>query len=198
MERSLNDVIPDLKYEYIIYGYENEYDPNRVVFNKTKGYWVKIHCSPFGYDKLKLALKNRQKNQNVHQLLCKAFIGWNYDTDDCVTRHINHIRNDNRLSNLTYGTHQDNMQDKVLAGRQAITKYWTGKMGTDHISCRNKYICIDRITGMVVEEYIGTGYLNAAGFNHSHVFAVAQGKRKQHKGFSWRIEPLDLNTLKND
>lgn len=54
------------------------------------------------------------RRHGVHTLVCAAFIGPRPDKHECC--HINGNREDNRLTNLRYGTRRENMRDQFRHG----------------------------------------------------------------------------------
>ena len=54
------------------------------------------------------------RSLKVHQLVAAAFLG--PCPPGMEVRHANGQKDDNRLENLSYGTHQENMQDAIAAG----------------------------------------------------------------------------------
>lgn len=66
---------------------------------------LKVHCGRSGRDKL------------VHRLVLEAFVGPCPDGMEC--RHLNGDPSDNRLDNLAWGSHEENMQDSVRHGTRA-------------------------------------------------------------------------------
>ena len=59
------------------------------------------------------------RQEYVHRLVAAAFIG--PCPEDMEVRHLNGNPGDNRLANLAYGTHAENMQDMMQHG----TSYWS-------------------------------------------------------------------------
>ena len=57
---------------------------------------------------------NRYTTRTVHSLVAEAFIG--PCPEGMEVRHRNGDQTNSRLSNLTYGTHADNMQDAIRHG----------------------------------------------------------------------------------
>ena len=64
-----------------------------------------------------MSKNNKTKRHKVHRLVAQTFIP-NPNNLPCVL-HENDIKTDNRVSNLFWGTHQDNIEDKVKKGRQS-------------------------------------------------------------------------------
>ena len=68
---------------------------------------MKLSPTEKGYLKINLHKNKKVKTFKVHRLVAKAFIP-NTDNKSEIN-HINHIRNDNRVSNLEWTNHADNM-----------------------------------------------------------------------------------------
>lgn len=58
------------------------------------------------------------RNTRVHRLLLMTFVGPPL-TPKHEGRHLNDVRTDNRISNLAWGTHAENLADAVRNGRTA-------------------------------------------------------------------------------
>lgn len=69
----------------------------------TNGYWT-----------VKIRVNGKQRTLFVHRLLLTCFVRPPVDGE--VTRHLNGIRTDNRLDNLSWGTQLQNMQDRIAHG----------------------------------------------------------------------------------
>lgn len=67
---------------------------------------------PQGYRAVSLA--GDRIPHKVHRLVLDAFVG---PQPDMVTRHLNGIRDDNRLTNLAWGTTSENQLDTITHGR---------------------------------------------------------------------------------
>lgn len=65
----------------------------------------------------------------VVMLMCYGFCGEGLEVD-----HINHVRNDNRLVNLRFVTHRENMRNKSVSSKNT-----TGVTGVDFSKARKKY-----------------------------------------------------------
>jgi hypothetical protein len=71
--------------------------------------------SSTGYLCVRLRRDGRQVQVPVHKLVLEAFVGPR--PEGMVTRHLNGDPLDARLSNLKYGTHQENALDVIAHGR---------------------------------------------------------------------------------
>lgn len=63
------------------------------------------------------------KNKPVHQLVLEAFVGPR--PKGMISRHLNDIKKDNRLSNLRWGTQKQNIEDAVVNGKDQGWKTYT-------------------------------------------------------------------------
>ena len=73
------------------------------------------------------------RDYSVHRivmLMCYGFYGEGLEVD-----HINHVRNDNRLVNLRFVTHGENMRNKSVSSKST-----TGVTGVSFLKARKKYI----------------------------------------------------------
>lgn len=65
----------------------------------------------------------------IVMLMCYGFYGEGLDVD-----HINHVRNDNRLVNLRFVTHGENMRNKSVSSKNT-----SGVTGVDFLKAKKKY-----------------------------------------------------------
>jgi hypothetical protein len=75
---------------------------------------MKLRLTPNGYVTVKLSNPGRTMRINVHSLVLLAFRGPKPKGLEC--RHLDGNQTNNNLSNLVYGTHSENMLDKVAHG----------------------------------------------------------------------------------
>ncbi len=66
---------------------------------------------------LKVSLGKETRTKSVHRLVLESFVGPCPEGMEC--RHLNGDPSDNRLSNLRWGTHRENMLDSVRHGTRA-------------------------------------------------------------------------------
>lgn len=157
---------------YDIVGYEGFYQihptegirgVDRIV-NGTflKGKILTQSINSNGYLKVGLSKNNRLKNFPVHILLAKAFIPNHNNLP--IVRHLNDIKTDNRLENLAWGTHLDNVEDgkrnKVFFSAKGKDHYNFGRkrgipvnFNKKGIEATNNKIVLDTQTGIF---YYGT------------------------------------------
>jgi hypothetical protein len=70
------------------------------------------------YPTVTLRAAGRRQLRTVHSLVAEAFIGPR--PDGLEVRHLNGDPFDARLSNITYGTHAENMQDRLAHGNHPM------------------------------------------------------------------------------
>ena len=108
------------------------------VWNR-KGYWLtrkervlKLGRDQDGYLHVTLSKEGKCLTQKVHRHVLKAFVG--SPPDGALTRHLNGVRDDNRLENLAWGTDAENMADMEVHGtrRRGKAHHFYGRRGSDH------------------------------------------------------------------
>lgn len=72
-----------------------------------------------GYFYVNLCGIDRPPSQNVHDLVLRAFVGSPPEGYECC--HGDGVRQNNRLKNLRWGTHHDNVQDAIRHGTMGIS-----------------------------------------------------------------------------
>jgi hypothetical protein len=83
---------------------------NGVVINTETGKEMKYTKNTGGYYKVGLSNNTKVKGYLVHRLIAEAYIP-NSDNKPCID-HVNRIKTDNRIENLRWATHLENMQNK--------------------------------------------------------------------------------------
>lgn len=84
----------------------------------TKGGWVTSRPDKDGYLIIDL-WKTKVFCKKIHRLLLETFVGPCPEGMEC--RHLNGDRQDNRLENLKWGTHAENVRDTVRQGNHPKT-----------------------------------------------------------------------------
>lgn len=72
---------------------------------------LKPSTHDFGYLQVALSREGKVSTKSVHRLVLEAFVG--PAPEGLLTRHLDGNPANNNLSNLTWGTQQQNMQDSV-------------------------------------------------------------------------------------
>ena len=104
---------------------------------KTKTTLMKPRKNKYGYMRIALSKNGEQKKFLVHRLLALHFIP-NPENKPCID-HINGIKDDNRLENLRWVTHKENMDGFRSNPAQIITKGGIRKSSNSN-SWRWRYI----------------------------------------------------------
>lgn len=78
---------------------------------------MRQHLSKDGYLRVRLTVDGRRKWHSVHRLVCRAFHG-EQPSPNHEVRHIDGSRDNNRASNLAWGTKSENACDRVTHGTQ--------------------------------------------------------------------------------
>lgn len=128
-----------------------------------------------GYLDTQLWKNGKARRYLVHRLVSLAFIQFvpqvntSYEVD-----HINTERTDNRVSNLCYVTSsQNNLNPK------------TRERNINHPNKSKAVICIDKVTGLIVEFPSAHEAERHIGINQASICRCCQGKRKSAGGFYW-------------
>lgn len=104
-----------------VVGYEGFYEVSdqgrvrSVPRRKTRGRILKQILSTTGYPQVTLSKESVARPKKVHLLVMAAFVGPR--PEGLEIRHLSGIKTDNRVINLQYGTHSENMLDIVQHGQ---------------------------------------------------------------------------------
>jgi hypothetical protein len=92
----------------------------RVRSYRCKGRIVKkphyLSCKSSSYVEVGLRKDNKTHQVRVASLVLLTFVGPRPDGE--VVRHLNDVKSDNRLSNLSYGSQSENSEDSIANKRQ--------------------------------------------------------------------------------
>ena len=101
-----------------------------VVINTDTGKELKPYLEKVnGYYRIGLYKNIKEYKFYIHRLIAEAYIP-NPDNKPCID-HINRIRTDNRIENLRWATHIENMQN--------LSEYNTNTSGTQNVSYNKQY-----------------------------------------------------------
>ena len=118
-------------------------DKNGVRYNR-KGVVLKAGKNNSGYFSVNLHKGGKLNSQCVHKIVLLAFVG----KSDLQGDHINEIKSDNRLANLEYVTHRDN-----VCRHRASRKYSSKYLGVLWDKSRSKWLAQISIKGK--KKYLG-------------------------------------------
>ena len=107
-----------------IEGYENYliFEDGKII-NTNTGKEMKPFLNKFGYYNITLSKDNKKKIFTMHRLIALAYIHNPYNKP-CID-HINRDKKDNRIENLRWATHKENMSNQSCSsntGLQYISK----------------------------------------------------------------------------
>ncbi len=121
-----------------LYGFEDHYDISRdgQVRNRETGHHLTVHIDGYGYPAVQLMVSKKTYHRRLHRVLLQTFVGpqpgmWALHADD--------DRLNFSLSNLRWGTRQDNTADahrnggtkRIGAERRSRTHCFRGHAYTD-------------------------------------------------------------------
>lgn len=149
-----------------------------------------------GYEIVYLYKEGKRYKKSVHRIVAETFIN-NVSNKPCVD-HINTIRNDNRIENLRWVTHSENVRGNPLT----YSKYIRKKGCESHLygkrySAKNIYAYDDY--GCLVKSYDAICDVSKDGFNPSSASRSAKCSNKKYKDLTWSFVKLAItNQIIND
>lgn len=144
---------------------------------------LKVSISEQGYRHVQLT-KGTEKNFRVGRLTAIAFIP-NPENKRTVN-HKNGIKTDDRVENLEWNTHGENLLHAYMELGRKSSSPWLGKFGKEHHSSKpvlqysksNNFII--KFDGMSEAERI-------TGIKRQNIAAVCNGKQKTAGNFIWKL-----------
>lgn len=150
--------------QFVLYG-------DGKLFDIEKGEYRNAHKQPNGYLNYMLSYKGTHKFITVHRLVAETFIP-NPQNKPCID-HINTIKTDNRVENLRWVTHQENVLNPITYDRINKAKE-KGIIGMDK-------------NGNEVCRFSSVAEARANGYS-CHIGEVANGKRIKSNNLYWKWE----------
>ena len=137
-----------------------------------------------GYLYVYLKFGGRGKSY-IHRLVAEAFVH-NCNPDvNTVVNHIDFNPKNNREDNLEWTTGKGNVHHSLRAGRYERTDGWLGHLREYNEKNGKTVIGTEMKTGTEVM-FKCLNDCRSAGFDPSCVCDCCKGKRKTHKGHTWR------------
>ena len=122
-----------------------------------------------GYFKVNLRKNGENKTCYVHRLVAQTFIP--NPENKTEINHIDEDKTNNRVDNLEWKWHKDNINHGTHNERSA--------------KARSKPVLQFSLTGEFIREWESTMECGRNGFNQGAVAACCRGKLLQYKGFLW-------------
>jgi len=136
-----------------------------------------------GYFKVPLRINGKSKKIFVHRAIAICFVSNNENKPH--VNHINGIKTDNRIENLEWVTHRENMIHAYTTGLQP--KIRNIKKGGESINA--KPIEQYDLNGNFIRSFsCAKEAVILFGFNKSGICECARGIRSHHKGFLWKYK----------
>lgn len=95
---------------------------------------IKPDTLPNGYQQVSFYLNGKKARRNIHRLVLETFVG--PCPPNMETRHLNGDRSDNRLGNVAWGTHQENVDDTKTHGTRLLGADTAAAKLTDELVAR--------------------------------------------------------------
>lgn len=150
--------------------------------NQYGDYKIEKNITPYknekGYLRVGLSKDNKKVVKKVHQLVAQAFIP--NPNNYSEVNHINGIKTDNRVENLEWCTHKQNIEHAWTTNLN-IPRY-----GKDNPNSK-KVKQYDRQLNFVKEWDCISDIERTLKISSSHISQVCNGKRKTAGGYIWKF-----------
>jgi hypothetical protein len=122
-----------------------------------------------GYKRINLYINGKEHRKSVHRLVAEAFIENKSNLPE--VNHKNEDKTDNRVSNLNWVTHKENINHGTGRKRTALNQ--------------SKKVIQKKKEGEIVNEFDSIAEAGRNGFNISCVSMCCSGKLKYYKSYIW-------------
>jgi hypothetical protein len=143
-----------------------------------------------GYALFSLSKNGKTKTIMAHRLVAQAFLP--NPKNKKTINHINGIKTDNRVDNLEWNTHSENITHAFRTGLKMANKPMAGREGFNHPSSKpiNQYVK----DGAFIQTW---GSANQAAkalkIGQSHITSCVKGRASSAGGFTWQYAEINLN-----
>jgi alpha-N-acetylglucosamine transferase len=149
-----------------------------------KGRILKNIINNKGYYYVHLKKEGSNKKIYVHRLVAQAFIPNKNNKEE--VNHIDCNPANNKVDNLEWVTHKENMGYMAKLGHSNKTGKWLEKIRCNNIMNGKKVLQIDCNTKKIIKTFKTIQSVKEDGFLPSSVCHCCKGIRKKHKGYIWR------------
>lgn len=149
-------------------------------YNNTKQEKILQLLNNKGYNSICLSKHNIRKTYKVHRLVAEAFIP-NSDNKPCID-HINTDKTDNRVENLRWCTHTENMNNPFTKEKYNGSNH--------HLS---KSVLQFSINGDFIRKWdCVMDIKRELNYNNSNIGSCCIGRKKSSNGFKWKYYDFEL------
>ena len=134
-----------------------------------------------GYLYVKLYKNGKQYHKSVHRLVAQTFIP-NHGNKTEVN-HINEIKTDNRVENLEWMTHKENINHGTHNERVGKSNSDGRRKGYKHN--RARAVIGFKINGCGIKYFKYMSECEKDGFDRSNICKCCKGEQKHHKNYMW-------------
>ena len=142
--------------------------------NSGKERLMKPYKTTGGYFQVKLQKNRKSKNCRVHRLVAETFLPNPENLPE--VNHIDEDKTNNRVDNLEWKTHKDNVNHGTRNER-AAKAMTNGKL--------SKPVLQLSLSGELIREWPSTMECDRNGFHFGNIAACCRGEKPQYKGFLW-------------
>ena len=152
--------------------------------DKTKKEKILKAKNRCGYEYVNLSKNGKRKNFTVHRLVAHMFLSNDNPIEKIEVNHIDENKENNHISNLEWCTREYNMNFGTRNER--VSKMMKGKNKGENSPNHGELIAqIDKDTDKILNLKYNMEY-DRLEFNQGHISSCCRGKRKTHKGYTWK------------